>query len=49
MCITGCEKFADEKQIVKFMRKILAPEISGPDDLPFKAVAKKRGNTFAFL
>ncbi len=47
--MTGCEKFACEKDIVKLFRKLLSTELATPEDLPIKAVAKKRGNTFAFL
>ena len=47
--MTGCEKFADEKDIVKLLRKLLKSELSESNDLPVKAVAKKRGNNFAFL
>jgi len=39
--VTGCDKFADEKQIVKFLRKMLASELDDKKELPFKAVAKK--------
>ncbi len=46
--MTGCDKFADEKQIIKLLRKLMASELL-KSDLPFKAIAKKRGNTFAFL
>lgn len=49
LCVTGCEKFADEKDMVKLFRKLLASELSAAKDLPVKAVAKKRGNNFAFL
>jgi len=47
--MTGCEKFADEKDIIKLLRKLLKSELSDGNDLPIKAVAKKRGNNFAFI
>ena len=47
--MTGCEKFADEKDLVKLFRKLLKSELTETNDLPVKAVAKKRGNNFAFL
>lgn len=47
--MTGCEKFAIEKDIIKMLRKLLKAELSESSDLPLKAVAKKRGNNFAFL
>jgi hypothetical protein len=49
VCVTGCEKFAAEKDIIKLLRKLLASELSETNDLPVKAVAKKRGTNFAFL
>jgi hypothetical protein len=47
--MTGCEKFAIEKDIIKILRKLLKSELSESADLPLKAVAKKRGTNFAFL
>ena len=47
--MTGCEKFAIEKDIIKILRKLLKSELTESFDLPLKAVAKKRGTNFAFL
>jgi len=49
VCVTGCEKFAVEKDIIKLFRKLLSSELSEGIELPVKAVAKKRGANFAFL
>ena len=45
----GLEKMSSEKDVIKKLRKLMAGGLAGPDDLPLKAVAKKRGNVFAFL
>ena len=47
-CVTGCEKFADEKSLVKMLRKLLASELN-EKDLPIKAIAKKRGQSHFFV
>ena len=47
--MTGCDKFTIEKDIIKQLRKMLKSELSDTNDLPLKAVAKKRGTNFAFL
>ena len=49
LCLTGCEKFHADRDIIKWLRKTLAPELASPDDLPVHSVAKKRGNVFCFL
>jgi len=47
--MTGCDSFAIEKDLIKMLRKLLKSELSETNDLPLKAVAKKRGTNFAFL
>ena len=47
--MTGCDKNHDDRTVIKTLRKLFKPELSEQEDIPLKALAKKRGNTFAFL
>jgi hypothetical protein len=54
LCITGIEKFFNEKDLIKFIRKSFGQGKQSEDQkdevaLPLKAVSKKRGSPFAFL
>lgn len=44
LCLTGAQQHMVEKDVVKFLRKHLNME-----DIPLKAVMKKRGQNFGFL
>jgi hypothetical protein len=40
---------SNEKDVIKKFKKLMEADMATPEDLPLKAVAKKRGNVFAFL
>lgn len=47
--MTGCDKNHDERTVVKAIRKMFKSELADEEEIPLKAVAKKRGNTHCFL
>ena len=49
MCVTGVDKHMIEKDLTKFLRRMLKTELLDGEDIPVRAIAKKRNNTFAFL
>ena len=49
MCMTGIDKHMIEKDLTKFLRRMFKSELAEGEDIPVRAIAKKRNNTFAFL
>lgn len=49
MCMTGIDKHMIEKDLTKFLRRMFKTELAEGEDIPVRAIAKKRNNTFAFL
>ncbi len=47
--MTGVDKHMIDKDFIKFLRRMFKPELAQGQDIPVKAVAKKRNTTFAFV
>lgn len=45
LMLTGVDQFMNEKEVIKYLRKMFSTE----QEIPCEGVAKKRGNAFAFI